>query len=418
MKNNKDNSVVLKIAVLMALILLIIVIIFLGHERNRILNEENENIIAEETAPKRDVDEEEKSSYLWILEKYNVKYIRTFYNKIYVEFPKNLYEKDGSSNKSYFYGIIREMADYFDQYFYLIDEKNNIEIRVVLNNDGTFRVFINGVENYYDSSSGKDYAEVENLEIGEKSNMVLHSDMFFTMTREKFSYKSVIESLGPKDAIPSEDATDEQSMEIKKAIEQGYESYQGGKALVKAFSRYNYFAANLVLKKGSDAPSFLNVEDPYDLRQVAERYTDYMAGSPQEGYLLYRTNRNYIFFYNDEISVYPYYYSLNQTFEEAVEGYTMKGMDFNNFASLIEVDCKTSTVFDLDYENRTFHAVYPCCGFEIDVDDNIGRCNITIYKNYYVSNKIKELAKAGKIIVNSNVDLLQKTEEERRASNR
>ena len=94
---------------------------------------------------------ENKDTLTKILDKYKAELLERSGSKIYVKFSRNLFNEDGTDNKEYFYKLINELSDYLKATYYLIDEENEINIKVFyLENENTI-VRINNQENIFES---------------------------------------------------------------------------------------------------------------------------------------------------------------------------------------------------------------------------------------------------------------------------
>ena len=163
-------------------------------------------------------------------------------------------------------------------------------------------------------------------------------------------------------------------------------------------------------KYDGDITSTINTD--MDLKQIAEIEPTYNFGSVKEGYLGYRNDSYYYFFYDDEISIYTYSYKNNSTFEDILEEYIETG-DLDIFSKRLKNRWQAYDLFEYDEGKATLHVLYSTRGVEINIKENDFK-GITFYQNYYFTDYSKSLVKNGIVSFNNNVDLVHKIEMDRR----
>ena len=197
----------------------------------------------------------------------------------------------------------------------------------------------------------------------------------------------------------------------KEELPNGYYSYPkehikaklaGGKVL------------NLIFDEQYEKEITSNVYVTSKLKEIEERYSNPGFGSSKEDYLGYRTSNAYVFYYEDEVSIYPYQYKANEYFDQYLLDYCKSG----NLEKLVsDFTTEWSNYFEFEYnaENQDLKLVFPSRGISIDIQGNDSR-GITIYNNYYLTDTVKELIKNNQITVEPDKDLILITEQNRRES--
>lgn len=328
-----------------------------------------------------------------VLEKYDSEYIKREKNKIYVKFGKDLYDEEGNSNQEYFYKIMEELKPYFEENFTLIDEEKNIKIYVYLDSK---KSIINDKENFYEEIDGKDYSGVDKVEIVDKTTMYIESPELGDLVLDgMFMTGEAGETLGEEDPVERED---------------GYKSYQNGNILIDSYE-FSKRARNVIFSNEYKTGILPDVTTQDSLQTILEKYPEPAFGSIKEGYLGYRTKDIYIFFYDDEISVYGYSYTENTKMEEYIEEY-LETRDLNLFKKRMVVTFENFHEYTYDAENQNLYISYPSIGLEINIQGN-DPTGITLYQNYRFTDKTKKLVKDGLVKLESNVDFLEKIEKER-----
>ena len=395
MKRNK--SIILVIIILFILLLILIgaiyVINFLenSNDNNNFVTPE---ITVENTTKKfnRSVKE--------IIEDAGSKFIKRtdkVFPKIYVEFKYDLYDENGKSMKKYFYDLVDELAPVVGERFYLIDESKSIEIIVSYDSaTGMYKVKINGLNDFYDKTDGKNYIDLANTEIVQKSDFAISNSMLINLSRKNMYYSNT--EYADKSRVP---------------MENDYYSYDDGAMYAKLLGGR---VLNTILTKKYDHEIARKVSVGSNLAEIDEYYDGLAFGGVDEGYLCYRTDTYYIFLYNDQASIYEYKYKANEYFDEYLSNYCRTG----DLEKLYEDFTKEwSSYFEKEYnpEIGKLKLTFPTRGIDIDIENNDSR-GIKIYSNYYLTDTVKDLIKLNKITLEADKDLIQITEMARRESMR
>ena len=151
------------------------------------------------------------------------------------------------------------------------------------------------------------------------------------------------------------------------------------------------------------------------VEKVFELEPDIDFGSVSQGYLGYRQLDYYLFFYNDEVSIYTYSYKKNTKFEELLQEY-LKTKDLGKFVKLLSKKWMAYDYLEYDEEKQNARIMYSTRGVDINIENNEPK-GITFYSNYYLTDYITSLVKTGVVSFEPDEDLVQKYEFERRNNN-
>lgn len=347
-----------------------------------------------------DVNKKPSKTIKGIIEDAGSKYISrtgSVITTINVEFKCDLYDENGKSNKSYFYDIIDELIEVINDSFYLKDESKNIEIYTAYDPaTDTYKITINKLEDFYEETNGEDYVNLQSAQIAEQSDFTVLSPMFMNLSAKNMYY-----------------AGTELADENKVQLENGYYSYNDGTMYAK-LGGGRLLNVILTTKFPEEIAYQTSVGD--SLSDINERFSNLAFGSVEDGVLGYRSRRYYVFFYNDQASVYTYQYEANEYFDQYLKDYC----DTGDLQKLYEdFTDGWDSYFEREYdpENGRLKLTFPTRGIDIDITNNDSR-GIKIYNNYYLTDTVKELIKSHKITLEGGKDLIYLTEMARRETMR
>lgn len=195
-----------------------------------------------------------------------------------------------------------------------------------------------------------------------------------------------------------------------KDLENGYTSYYNGQIKIKLAPNKSVF--NIIFSEDYKQNILTDVDMSTSLAKIYELHNDNTFGSLNDKYLGYRSNDLYYFFYNDEVSVYGYSYRVNSNFEELLENY-LNNRDLDEFVNRISNKILSYDTFKYDADIKKANIVFPTRGIKIDIEDNNPK-GITLYSNYYFTDKTKQFVKDGLISFESDKDLVEEYEIQRR----
>lgn len=393
--DKKQYSVIFLVLILLSffiLTFLIIAVIFIKIEDKSNNQNKSQNIVSNVQS-----DLPYKSNIVDILKKHNSEYISQELNTVYVKFGEDLYSKDGKSNEEYFYKLIEDMKQFFERTsFELIDEEKKINILIQYNAiEDSYKIVFNNIDDFYKNTNGKSYVEVENVSIIEPSVLFISNGYLERLVLNGMYVSSIEKYLT-------------ESIELNN----GYISYPNEKLKLKLAP--NKTVQNIVFFEDYEGKILSDINMKMSLSEILELHPDNSSGSLADGYLGYRNGDLYYFFYKNEVSVYGYSYKKNEKFEKLLTEY-IEDKDLDKFVEGLKNKLKVYDEFEYDPEIKSLHMTFPTRGIEIDIKDNNPR-GITLYSNYYFTEKTKQLVKDGIINLNSKVDLIQEYEKARRES--
>ena len=328
-----------------------------------------------------------------ILESYDCTYISEQEEPttvIYLVFGKSLFNSDGSNNRNYYESLINALAKkLIKKNFYLYDEKNSIQINVSCDfENDNISYKINNISNYFGTTNGDLYQEIENTEIAQYQYIPISYNVLYNIVQNNMY---LIDELGEPEG------------EVGK-----YKLYQNGTIMSRNFSGK---VRNMIFLEGYDGNVFTGVEVGTPLSEIKKLYPNNAFGSIEEGYLGYRTAELYVFFYENQISVYGYSYYEQKNFEDILEEY-LNTNDLNRFTERVTKLWTNYDEFEYDSGNKSLYLTYPSIGVIINIQNNNSK-GITICNNYYLSDKIKNFIIENKISLDSSIDALYMSERNR-----
>ena len=252
------------------------------------------------------------------------------------------------------------------------------------------------MENFYEKTDGKDYSKVDDIKTVDMTSMHIESDELTDIVYEGMFVKdSTEEKLGKEDELQ---------------IQENYTSYQNGKIRLSKYE-YSNRVRNIIFSSEYQNSIMSGISKNDTLKNILEKYPNPAFGSLKEGYLGYRTKDVYIFFHKDEVSVYGYSYKENTKIETYIKDY-FETKDLALFKKRMVVTYDNFYEYTYDEQNLSLYLSYPSIGIEIDIKNNNPN-GITLYKNYYYSDTMKELVKKGLVKVEEDIDYLEKIEKQR-----
>lgn len=328
-----------------------------------------------------------------ILESYGCTYISEQEEPttvIYLVFGKSLFNSDGTNNRNYYESLINALAKkLIKKNFYLYDEKNSTQINVTCDfENDNISYKINNISDYFGTANGELYQDIENTEIVQYQYIPISYNVLYNIVQNNMY---LIDELGEPEG------------EVGK-----YKLYQNGTIMSRNFSGK---VRNMIFLEGYEGNVFTGVEVGTPLSEIKKLYPNNAFGSIEEGYLGYRTAELYVFFYENEISVYGYSYYEQKNFEDILEEY-LNTNDLNRFTERVTKLWTNYDEFEYDRGNKSLYLTYPSIGVIINIQSNNSK-GITICNNYYLSDKIKNFIIENKISLDSSIDALYMSERNR-----
>ena len=392
-KKKKANCIIILIVVLLLVLLTVLQMLVSALKKKEL--EENSNISVstgtdnnnKRPTTVKEIIENAGSSYLYMNQSVMI--------RIYADFKYDLYDENGNSKEKYFMDIVDQIVELQQNSFYLIDEEKKFEIFVNYDKiKEKYTVKINDIEDFYDESDGDLYLKISKTKIAPQKAFGVSNDLYGTLFLRGMRFANTIIVTGEREELPN-----------------GYYKYPtehikaklGGNKVLNLIFDEDY--------EGEIAPA---VHVKTKLEDVEKVYKDASFGSSKEGYLGYRSPENYIFLYEDEVSIYPYKYEANEYFDKYLSDYCETG-NLDKLVSDFTTQWSSYFEFEYDGEKQDLKLIFPTRGIGIDIVSNDSK-GITIYNNYYLTDTVKNLIKANKITLEPDKDLLFMTEQKRRES--
>ena len=390
--NDRSKRIKIFLIFLIALFfcVLCLLIVLQYYLRKQEANSNNKvSFVTEETSPQTIED---------VIKKYESEFIKQDGNTIYVIFAKDLYDENGNSNKDFFYNLANDLTIFFPlENFEVIDEEKKIDLMAEFNTEtDSHIILINNLENFYEQSDGNSYTKVEKSEIVKPSALYVQNGYLERLVSNQMFLSSIKEYL-----------------DEGKESENGYISYENGTIKLKLAP--NDSVMNIIFSEDYGYSILTDIESDTPLTKIYELHNDNTFGSLSDGYLGYRSNNLYYFFYGDETSVYGYSYRRNDTFEKLLEEY-LNNKDLDKFITELSEKMLSYDVLEYDKDIKKATMIFPTRGIEIKIEDNNPK-GITLYSNYYFTDMTKEMVKNGKISYSTD-DLVEKYEIQRRESSK
>ena len=274
------------------------------------------------------------------------------------------------------------------------DVSISIENRWYDKNGGIEFLKIEDKKDIFEKTDRKTYYDTNNVSIAPEKNIYVSEGNLQYITANNLRYTDLVKRLG--EPIGTD--------------EEGYLLFEDADIRVSKYEATN-MVRNMIYS-GKYLNSFVSkIKEDYSLEKVVEVYGEPTFGSLDEGYLGYRSPEYYIFFHEDEISVYGYGYSSNIELEKLLEEYRVD-RNLENLSFSIRTLWRGYYKHELDVENGRLYLSYPSRGLEINIDNN-GLNGVTFYSNYYFSDSLLQEIKNGTYTLNADEDFIHIVEQER-----
>jgi len=296
-----------------------------------------------------------------VIEYYKSKYISeeessetNFYLNIFLELSKLPYEGDDTSNEEYYNNLINDIAKIiYYRNFKMFDEKNNITIEVICKNKKVDKIIINGMEDYFiynDSQiSMKQYKEISNVDL-QITSEILQSCIDNNWNAQV--------NFGTRESIFEE-----------------YEVFFDEGIKVKNINNKIY---NIVFNKNYNGNVINSLFPGIDLKNVKSILGKPSFEDEKINVIGYKSDKIYVFFTDNEISIYRRDQSDTDDFFKLADEYLNSNIDLLEFMNQL-------TYMWPDYSEYTYNTTsifisYPLKGIEIKInyDDTNG---ILVYNN-------------------------------------
>lgn len=298
-----------------------------------------------------------------------------------VEFSKKLYQND-NSNKEYYEAIIKDFVKLYKTDFIIVDNKNNIKIEVFATSENNYKYKINNIEEYFKVAEEKNNKIKKFKEI-ESKNLDIENKELNKFDNNEWSVKAA----GVKILEYGEDYL-------------GYENY---KILTD-----DIYIDTIILESTYIEEVLEGIKVGTSKNEVKEK-----LGEPTFEDNGYKINDSYMFFYDDEIAIYPNTKFNNLEIEKLIINYinSKEKEERKMFAySILSDNFDFKSWVD---ENNILNIVSVNRGISIYVDEN-NQLTADIYNNYDITEKTKECIRNGIIELNLEIDSVYEAEKNRK----
>lgn len=362
---NKKNYKILSIVLFVMIFILLFMLIFLNIVKKNIENE-NITLTYDELKTVKDVVEYHKSKYISEELSQQLGYSLD----VYLKFKVSLYNENDESNEEYYNTLINDIAKilHFTS-FRLFDNEHNINIDVICDGKEVQKIIVNGMEDYFiymDSKlSVKKYKELPITEFSVTSPVLQNC---IDNNWEGNIY------LGERDSIFN-----------------NYNIYFDEGIKVRIINGKIY---NIIFTKKYNGSVIENLFPGIDLKSVEASLGEATFKNEDLKIVGYKGTKNYVFFTEDEISIYRNSNMDSDDFFDLADKYINNELDLLEFMN--ELTYLWPDYSEYYYTETSFFIAYPLKGIEISV--NSGDINgFLVYNN----NK-STLSKIGRYLENTN----------------
>ena len=344
-QNNKNY-----IKILIVLFVMIFLLLFVQLILSNLSKEENKELSYSSLRTVKDVIEYHKSTY--ISEKESEE--ENFYLDIFLKFKVLPYNEDDTSNEEYYNNILEDVARILRYTnFKMIDNENNIIVKVLCKNNKIDSIIINDIEDYFiymDSQiSMKEYIEIPT------TDFIVNSPVLQTCINNNWN-KDV--NFGTRESI----------------FEDYYIYFEEG-IKVRLINDKIY---NIIFDKNYKENVVNGMFPGIDLKTVELELGKATFKNEEQGVIGYKANNIYVFFTNKEISIYRNPDIDTDDFFDLADDFIAENIDLLTFMN--ELTYIWPDYSEYDYSSDSIFISYPLKGIEIKLnyDDTSG---ILVYNN-------------------------------------
>lgn len=326
-----------------------------------------------------------------ILEKYGCTYIKetkskddNFYKDIYLNFKFDTFEENKSQQR-YYTNLIGDVGILLENNFRLIDESRKLNIEVYKNED-LYAYVINGDNDYFTNMESK--KTLENYSKDEETQININSQIVLDLINNNWDYKNI--SFGEKETIFND-----------------YEVYFDEGIEVRKISKKVY---NITYNTKYNASVVNNIIPGTKLEEIISKLGTPTYGTSNSKVIGYKGKEIYVFFSEDEISIYRNEKTDTKDFEDILQKYANKQMNLKEFIN--ELTYVWDDYSQYIYNESFIKLVYPLKGIQIYMQGDSSK-NIEVYNNYSNIESIKKLIEEEKIKGKLDQNLLYLSEQDR-----
>ena len=311
-----------------------------------------------------------------VFESYGCKCTEIIKNEYYLKFPKDVFDEEGKANTVYFESLIHSCGKTLQLPSFVLDDTEQcIRIKVKYNKSSdTYSYSINGISGYFSEVNSEAYKDLDDLPKLKIQQMAIKDELLSKLNSNNMK---VIDELGAGNAISKED---------------NYSVFLNNTVKTRNF---NGRTRNIIFCNGYPEEIFDGIKVGTPLNAIKQEYPDFSFQG--KNYVGYKTDDFYVFFYEDEISIYPYSDRENNKLVNFIEDY-YESKDIAEFEKNVRTNFMNYDNYEFNEDEKRLKIDYPANGVMINIvnDDTTG---IVFYNNCYVSKRLKKLVSEGKVKV-------------------
>jgi hypothetical protein len=300
------------------------------------------------------------SSIKEILSHYGCKYENDTYNKdrdypveIKLVFKCNLYENE-ESNEKFFNQVIEDIAK-FVKYtnFKMIDTENDITIEVVCQNGSIYKIIINDIEDYF-----------------------IYMDSQLDVTKYKeIGITTLVSNVSVLDYLIDNDWSTKADFGTRESIFKNYNIYFDEGISYRKIGSEVY---NVIFTSNYKEPVVNNIKVGASLSAVKQSLGTPAFEDEELNIIGYKGKDIYVFFTNDEISIYKNTKYDYTEFWKLVDKFIDEDMEFKDFMN--ELTYIWMDYSEYTYTSESMFIAYPNRGVEVKLNYD-GVSGIMLYNN-------------------------------------
>ncbi len=371
-----------KMIILIAIILLLVILITLIVNGINSNNSENQNTVSisfnKSEEEIRNIIEKSGGNFIRLQESAE----KGFSCDIYLYFAIDLFDKDGNSQEFAYTNLINSLVKNEKKNIRLIDTSRDITIRVYYNSDSDFYYYtINGEENYFENHLSQ--KSLENYKKIPETELTINSNEINEVIKNNWNVDNTV--FGTKDSLYRDyDIFHEEGIKVK---------------------RISGDIFNIVFNKNysSEIVNGLRVGDSKDNIEKTLGKSNMQQGN----IIGYKNKDIYVFFSDEEVSVYRCNTYKYDEFESLLRDYIDSKISVKEFTNSLTYlwDDYVEYNYDSNYVSLNYNS--QGVSLYLTRDDPT---NVTIYNNYNNLESISDLIGSNKITAELDTDGIFSTE--------
>lgn len=325
-----------------------------------------------------------------VFQSYGCIYNEEVGNEYYVKFSKDLFDEEGHANTVFYESLLRSVCKNLQLPSFVINDLDkDIRIKVTYNRTAdTFTYSINNISGYFAEVDSKVYAQIADIPEVKVQYMPIRDELLKNLNDKNMM---VINELGSGNAIGRQG---DYSIFLDNTVKT---------------RNYNGRTRNIIFYNDYPEEVFAEIKVGTSINTIKQKYPDYAFEG--KDYVAYRTNDFYVFFYKDEISIYPYSSKNNSKLLDFIEEYN-ETKDIVKFEENVRTNYMNYDYYEFNKEEKSLKIYYPANGVMIDIKNN-DPTGIVFYNNCFISEKLKKQVSEGKVKIELYKNSIEEAEKAR-----